>query len=241
MKYLSKNVNIKLDGEGNAMILLHGWGQSIEMMAPLHEHFKTKYQVMSYDFPGFGESEESELRWTLEDYVTMLHQLVKAYKLKNITIIAHSFGARVALLYAKLYPVNHLILTGAAGIRSKRSLSYYYKVYSYKLKRRLFPKTQGGSVDYQNASSIMRGILVNVVNRDLKNELKHIKVNTLLVFGELDQETPLWMAKKMEKELPHATLIILEGDDHFAYYHQMQRFIKICECYLEGSEADVVS
>ena len=68
---------------------------------------------------------------------------------------------------------------------------------------------QMGSVDYQQASDIMRRVLVKSVNDDITPELAKIKVETLLVWGEQDEQTPLWMGKMMETLMPHATLVTL--------------------------------
>ena len=43
------------------------------------------------------------------------------------------------------------------------------------------------------------------------------------------------MGELMEKEMPNAVLITLRQDDHFAYYHQIERFLRIIDAYLEGS------
>ena len=50
-------------------------------------------------------------------------------KIENPIIVAHSFGCRVAIRYAYKYPVLKMVLTGAAGIRDKRTLKYYFKTY----------------------------------------------------------------------------------------------------------------
>ena len=53
------------------------------------------------------------------------------------------------------------------------------------------------------------------------------------IFGENDTETPLWMGKKMETEIPDAGLVIFENDDHFAYLHQWQRFTAVVRAFLK--------
>ena len=77
-------------------------------------------------------------------------------------------------------------------------------------------------------------MLVQVVNEDLTPVLEKIKVPVLLIWGECDDQTPLWMGKKMEALIPEACLIVLEQEDHFAYYHQSGRFCAIVSAFLEG-------
>ena len=74
--------------------------------------------------------------------------------------------------------------------------------------------------------------MIQSVVRDLRPLLAQITNEALLVWGEKDEATPLWMGEVMEKLMPHATLIVLDDDDHFAYFHQPQRFIAILEYFL---------
>ena len=103
-----------------------------------------------------------------------------------------------------------MVLTGAAGIKPKRSIRYYISVYSYKLGKIILKPFKGlsdrfrknaGSSDYQNASDVMKGILIQAVNFDITPYLKDIETETLLVFGDKDDSTPLYMGKIMEEKL----------------------------------------
>lgn len=226
------NIHVIVKGQGNPILLLHGWGQNQYMMKFLQDNLEHNYKVMNLDLPGFGESDEPKEVWDLHAYVACIHELLEAYQMVNPIIIAHSFGARIALRYALQYPVNRMILTGAAGIRQKHTMRYYLRVYTYKFLKKLHLQPVMGSVDYKNASPIMQGVLVASVNDDIKNELKNITCDVLLVWGEYDVQTPLWMGKEMEKELSNGTLVIIKHGDHFAYFHNSQQFLRIVHAYL---------
>lgn len=132
-----------------------------------------------------------------------------------------------------------MVLTGAAGIKDSHDLSWYIKTYSYKLAKKLFPEyarkyaEKVGSTDYKNSSGVMRQTFVKVVNDDVKDILKDINVETLLVFGELDEATPLSKGKLMEKLMPDATLVVFENDDHYAYINEAQRFNAVLDAFLK--------
>ena len=227
-----EKVNIQRKGTGPLIVLLHGWGQNMQMMQFIQDAFADQYTVLNLDLPGFGESEEPSTAWSCDDYAHFIHEIVQGIQKEPVILIAHSFGARIAFRYALHYPVKQMVLTGAAGIRKKRTLLYYCKVYSYKLCKKLSLPIQAGSSDYRQASSRMREIMVKAVNEDITKELANINVETLLVWGEEDNQTPLWMGKKMEQMMKNATLVVLEKDDHFAYFHQSHRFIKIIQYFL---------
>ena len=91
-----------------------------------------------------------------------------------------------------------------------------------------------GSDDYRNTSGVMRSTFVKIVNEDLKPLLNEIDTETLLVFGENDEATPVAKGKLMEKLMPNAALVVFENDDHFAYFHQAQRFNMVLDAFLGG-------
>ena len=79
----------------------------------------------------------------------------------------------------------------------------------------------------------MRRTFVKVINQDLSDLYPQIRQSTLLIWGDADTETPLWMGREMEKQIPDAGLVILEGGTHFAYLEQIQRFNTICKHFLK--------
>lgn len=231
-----EGINLSIEGEGIPMLLLHGWGANKKMMQPLAEYFKKDYRVCNLDLPGFGESKEMPRSYSIYDYVLVIREIIKKYQLQDPIIIAHSFGARIAFQYAALFSVRYLIIAGGAGIPSKKSISYYGKVYFYKILKVFNIHVEMGSSDYRKASDIMKETLVKAVNEDASNAIMQIECPILLVWGDKDSETPLWMAKKIQKLNKNAVLVVFKGDDHFAYFHQMSRFIRVCEYALKGSE-----
>jgi pimeloyl-ACP methyl ester carboxylesterase len=228
-----------------ALVLLHGWGQSGELMMPIYDYFKDQYRVINVDFPGFGHSEALKQTWGVYDYAAWLHAFLSALNIENPIIVAHSFGARIAIVYSNQHAVQQLVLTGAAGIKDKQSLLVKGKIATYKVLKQLVKlpglnryedqlKKHFGSSDYKETTGFKRSSFVKIVNEDLSGLLKNIKASTLLVWGEHDQATPLWMAKHMEKTIPDAGLVVFEGDDHYAYFHQSQRFNLIIEVFFNA-------
>jgi pimeloyl-ACP methyl ester carboxylesterase len=73
-----------------------------------------------------------------------------------------------------------------------------------------------GSRDYKNAGAL-RGILVKAVNEDATDVASKISNPTLLLWGELDQETPIWIGRKLNELIANSKLIIMPGKDHFPF------------------------
>ncbi len=230
-------------GQGKtSIVLLHGWGVDHSLMEPIGEHLAKYFTVYNLDWPGFGASALPEFAFSSSDFCRVLREFIEKLKIENPIFIAHSFGCNIALRYSAIYPVDKMVLTGAAGLKPKRGLNYYLKVYSYKalkpLKKikfieKMTKNMKFGSADYQAAQGVMRETFVKVVNEDLKAILPQIKTETLLVYGDRDVDTPLWMGQYLEKHLPNAGLAVIENDDHYAYYHRLPLFLAIVAAFLK--------
>ena len=239
-----KDLNIyyeKLGRKGKKVVLLHGWGQNTEMMAFIADFLKQHFIVYNIDFPGFGKSDEPTSAWSCDDYTEFLRDFCLKNKIDNPIFIAHSFGCRIAIRYAYRYGAFKMALTGAAGIRDKRTISWYIKTYSYKLAKKILPKSildkyqnKVGSTDYKNANGVMRQTFVKVVNDDITELLPSINCETLLVFGENDEATPVAKGRMMEKLMPNAALVIFENQDHYAYFNEAQRFNLVLDAFLRS-------
>ena len=244
------NVYYEVEGEGHPIILLHGWGQSVAAFEPVAMHLKQHYKVYNIDFPGFGKSEEPKTVWSVYDYADMLEKFVKTLTIEKPTLFGHSFGGRVAIIYAgRKNPMTKLVLVDAAGIKPKRGLDYYARVYTYKLGKRILSlpglkvyKEQmmknAGSSDYKSASPMMRQIMSKVVNDDLQHLMPEIEAETLLVWGDLDDATPLNDAKIMEKKIKGSGLVVFEGAGHYSYLERLPQFLRVIDVFLEKERGE---
>lgn len=232
------------EGNGYDIICLLGWGQDTRMFEPTLKHLSNRFRVSVLDLPGFGQSSMMNKAWSVDDYVVWLKAFINDQKIENPILIAHSFGARVSIKYSSQYPVHKMILTGAAGLKPKHGLDYYAKVYSFKAAKQVF-KLPGlnqykdkvlkhfGSSDYKSISGPLKESFVKIVNEDLRSYLPKIDASTLLIWGEKDDATPLWMGKVMESEMKDAGLVIFQNEGHYAYWNQIDRFHKIVDTFLK--------
>lgn len=206
-----------------------------------------RFRVINVDFAGFGQSEEPPARWGVEEYTRSVEAIAKAEGVGNPILVGHSFGGRVSIVYASRNKTQKVILVDAAGVKPKRSLNYYRKVYTYKLLKWLAPivlgkkraqqmidrrRAKAGSSDYNNASPKMRAILSKVVNEDLCHLMPQIKAPTLLFWGENDTATPLADAKRMEKLIPDAGLVTVAGAGHYSFLENTPLFLRVVESFL---------
>lgn len=242
-------LNYICEGQGKDVLVLHGWGANINTILPIVNLLKPHFKVYALDLPGFGESTEPKEVFGSGDYARIVKKFMDKMNIKNIILIGHSFGGKISILLGVHYPemVDKTVLIDSAGLIPKRGLKYYLKVYGFKKLRFLYKtfffwledqkKMEKfyrlfGSTDYKDAEGIMRKILVKVVNEDLKPILKNIQAPTLLIWGDEDTATPLYMGKAMEKEIPDSGLVVIEGAGHYSYLDDYNKFSIILKAFL---------
>ena len=237
-------------GDGQPVVLMHGWGCNLSTLASIEQTaLKAGCRVINVDFPGFGQSSEPQDVWGVEDYTRLMEALLREEGIENPTLLGHSFGGRVGILFASRNKVRRLILVDAAGVKPRRQLSYYFKVYGFKLSRRIMnlvygkekarakieaKRAKAGSADYAAASPKMRMILSKVVNEDLCHVMPRIKAPTLLVWGENDTATPLSDARKMERLIPGAGLVSFPGCGHYSFLDNPGQFSAVLLSFLNS-------
>ncbi len=227
------------------VLFLHGWAAPAATYKLMLDHLAGYCRVVAPDLPGFGGSEEPSVPWCVDDYVDWTVAFAAALGLEDVILMNHSFGGRISIKLLARRPlpftVRKAVFMDAAGIRPKRTLSYYIKVYSYKAMKRLFPalaqKRQGkaGSADYRNASPLMRQTMVKCINEDLTALLPQNPVSTLLIWGEADTATPLADGKRMESLIPDAGLVTLAGAGHFAFAERWEQCRRVLDVFVKPS------
>ena len=228
-------------GEGkNTIVLLHGWGQNIEMMKPIGDKLQKNNRVIIVDLPGFGNSLEPDNIWSMYDYTECVHELLKSLKVTNPIMIGHSFGGKISLIYASKYKTEKLVLFGSPFKKEIKKLSTKTKILKFLKKLPLINKLEGfakkhiGSRDYREASDFMRKILVEHVNLDITEDVKKIKCPTIIVWGTMDQEVPIERAYELEKLINDSAVIPYEGCSHYAYLERINQTIKILKNFIGG-------
>ncbi len=233
---------------GDQVLLMHGWGCDTTFFAPIAKALSETMRVTVLDFPGHGKSSSPPEPWGVPEYGEMVRAFMDALHLGPCYMIGHSFGGRIALYLGSHWPkyVRRMIITGGAGLKKPQTEEQKRRARQYQALKKGAAFLNGmkifgslpdkmadvlrkryGSKDYNALDEEMRKTFVKIVSQDLRPLLPVVSVPTLLVWGDQDTETPLWMGQAMSKEIPDAGLAILEGGSHYAYLEQWQRFVRI--------------
>lgn len=245
------NINYEVLGEGNPVILLHGWLATLETMRPIANSLSQNFKVYLVDIVGFGQSDLPEHPLKSDDFGDFLKDFVDKLEIKNPILIGHSNGGRMIINAVGRGKVSakKIVLIDSAGIKPRRSVWYYAKVSFYKVGKfilNLLPNTKRikafkeklrnnvGSSDYKASSNVLKETMKLIINEDVCHLLPKISVPTLLFWGTLDTATPISDAKKMEKLIPDCGLIEYPGASHFSYLENINHFNAVVNEFLKN-------
>ena len=185
------------------------------------------------DFNGFGNTLEPSRPYTVGDYAGEVLSVLEKEGIDKAVIVGHSFGGRVAMEISAKFPdvVSGLVLVDSAGLKPKRKLGYYMKIFAHKVLKFLGLKGLKGSRDYRALSFIMKETFKNVVGYDQTYLLQDISAPTAIFWGKADKETPMYMAKRLNKGISDSSLFILDGG-HYAYVDDFNRFVGILSAFI---------
>lgn len=241
----------KFTGSGDTTaVILQGWATSYPLYDVVAMSIASNYRVLQFDLPGFGASQEPPESWNVDQFTDFFIKLMEALEIKKVVLIGHSYGGRmiIKLLVRENIPfeIEKVVLIDSAGVMPKRSAKQKFKVFRYKMLKKVLNfkpiymmfeelielwKSTQGSEDYRNASPVMKGCLVKAVNEDLTHLFEKNKYDTLLIWGDKDDATPLSDAKIMEKLMPSAGLAIIPGTGHFSFAENVPVFTGIMQAF----------
>ncbi len=248
------DISYKISGpeDADVLVVLQGWGTEMSLYDSVAAAVSDSYRVIQFDLPGFGNSDEPREPWNVDAYADFFCTFMETLGIKKAVLLGHSYGGRVIIKLAAResipFEIEKIVLVDSAGVMPERSASQKFKVRMYKIKRNfltskpvhsMFPEvidywmSKQGSEDYRNASPMMKKCLVMAVNEDLQHLMPSVKQEVLLVWGDLDTDTPISDAHKMEEKMPDAALVVLTGTGHFSFLYKPVEFRNILRAFLK--------
>ena len=247
-----KNTNFKVSGDGQPVLILHGWGATSSSWDRVQEILsKNNYKVFCPDMPGFGETDSPKEAWGVSDYVDWVLEFTKSQNLDNFILLGHSFGGRVSIKFSNYYPkkIKALILCDSAGLKVSPSfkrrivltlvgffklifgVTFFKKIKKEMKELLLFAIS---NTDYAKASKVMRETMKRVLGEDLFIYLKGIKAKTLIVWGKKDELVPVEHAYVFKKEIKGSQLEIIPNIGHSPHLEVPEKLSNIILDFLKN-------
>lgn len=235
-------------GKGEALILLHGGVSDSRYWEAQIESFSKELNVIAWDAPGCGVSDDPPRGFSLADYADSLAGLLDHLDIRHPHVLGLSFGGGLAIAFYERYPKipKSLILVSAyagwAGSLPKDEIARRVQhareqanmdrdSVSEAWLPSLFSSTATEELK-QRVKEIIKdfhpeGMLVMLdafADADLRGVLPTISVPTLLLYGEEDVRSPMHVAHELHDLIPTSELNIIPGTGHLVNMEAPIRF-----------------
>lgn len=243
-------------GTGPTVLLAHGFLLDHRAFQPIIDQLVARgYRVVAFDQRGHGGSREGSAGTGPAAAVSDYHVLLEHFGIEGATLVGHSMGGFLSLLYCLQYPdqmrrLRRLVLLGAnAGAVAQGSLSNKIQMpllelgllpklwrvpgLGASLMKPLFGKRQDPEwLERTRQMLIGQDLprtlpLMRAMNHEnYYDKLKAITVPARIVCGELDRTCPSWHSQRLSSELPNAHGRWLPGIGHMLGYEAPEAIIE---------------
>ena len=242
----NRKIHFKKIGHGSPLLLIHGWGGSLYSLHALADLASAKHTVYLLDLPGFGKSDNPPKHWGVEGYASMIIDFIADQKLSKPHYFGHSFGGELGIYIAAHNPemLDQLVLCNSSYKRENKVskaaqiakdvpqgiqfIVDFVKPFIKNLYYKLFHR-DSDLMKFPQLETNFR----KIITHDLSEDVKKIKNDTLIVWGEDDTYTPSYWAYELKKNIPNSDIHVFPKAGHNlpikdpqAVWHVMKGFLK---------------
>ena len=240
-------------GEGHPLILVHGYLGSSEMWCYQKNYFSNFCRVITPALPGFGESFESQSLNSINKIANTILEIVKEKKIKRFNLMGHSMGGMIVQEMAKIAgnKIDKLICFATSSIGEipgrfetmdetrKRLKVDGLDVTAARVPKKWFVKGEKDS-NYYLCQNAVKNIsleaaddaLVAMKNWSGLKELKNIKNETLIVWGDKDISYNFEQVDTLRKNIKNSQLKIFRDCSHNVHLEKPNEFNKLIESFI---------
>jgi pimeloyl-ACP methyl ester carboxylesterase len=228
-------MSYELSGQGNCLVLIHGFGDNLNMWYHQVPDFSKQYRVLTYDVRGFGQTEMTKGSYSMRLLADDLYELLKVLEIKSACVLGYSMGGMIALNFALRHPdvITGLIFANSAAgdasiakreERQKRIMhvlqqgnieviSEMMTVGSFSpdfKKRNQAEFNEYKKIKMQNDPSSYIAIMEALsADRVAPPDVRKVTCPVLIIAGDKDSFTALDLAESMKNSIKDAVLKVL--------------------------------
>jgi pimeloyl-ACP methyl ester carboxylesterase len=247
---------LHLPGPPPPLVFIHGGLGNLWNPYPQLVAFQGERESLTYSLAGNGHSDKLAIT-SLQGHVDDLKALLKERNVTAPILIGWSYGAAVALEYAKHHPVMGLLITGGAAydltpfwerpmVRLMMTLKLYKRLPGHRfirlLAKRLFhPETPKAIIDEMlevnpmpKRDTAWRTVTDAFWGYDGREDLNLIQVPALVVHGETDKVVKREAAEQTADLLPDGVFFRLAKTGHVAPVERPLAYNRLVEALIAG-------
>jgi pimeloyl-ACP methyl ester carboxylesterase len=246
------------DGNGDAIVFLHGFLESHEIWDDFTDKLNSKYRIISLDLPGHGRSSMLSEAHDMEMMAEELKVIMEILGIHKCLLVGHSMGGYAAIEFASKYArlLKGLVLlnshvasdTEEESVNRDRSielidqdhlefLGSFTKTLFAPSNVKIFEdeieslKKIAVSTSKEGAIAALRGMKRR---KDHVDTLKKLRVPVLIIAGDQDARIPLDKIKEQVKAAPRVRLEVLEDVGHMSFVEAREYSYKLIKDFAES-------
>ncbi|MFA6923974.1 MAG: alpha/beta hydrolase [Bacteroidales bacterium] len=257
INFKGAKINFCENGNGNAIVLLHGFTESLEIWNNFTEKLSEKYKVITIDLPGHGKSECIAEVHTMELMADCVKAVLEFLNVKKCVMFGHSMGGYVTLAFTKKFPemINGFGLfhssafadTPEAKENRKRAIEIIRKNHKDYLNQfipdlfapenveRLKPEIERLKInasEQMTAEGITAAQLGMLERKDYSDLLSETNVPVFFIFGKKDKRIPFEKAA-MQINLPKHSEVTILDCGHMGYLEAPEETLHSIKSFAE--------
>tara|TARA_B100000795_G_scaffold1432_1_gene999 strand:+ start:15 stop:779 length:765 start_codon:yes stop_codon:yes gene_type:complete len=241
-------------GSGTPLVLVHGFLGSSDMWGPQIEFFKDNFRVIAPALPGFGNSNTIKSCNSIECMAKVILDFLEKKEIKKFNLLGHSMGGMIVQEIAKIAGEKVLKLicygTGPRGNipgrfetidQSRENLKINgLKNTAYRIAKTWFIEEEKAKYFYlceeagkQTSIEATDNGLIAMRNWDGVENLKNIKNETLIVWGDQDKAYNFNQVETLNNNIRNSDLKIIKGCSHNVHLEKPYEFNILVEEFLK--------
>lgn len=261
------HVHVRDVGAGPAVVLVHGFGASIELWRGVQDALAVHHRVIALDLKGFGWSSRPSGDYTPPAQATLVWHVLDQLGVGDVAIVGHSWGASVSLAMALAQParVRRIALYSAYvfeaqvpsffrwarldGVGEALFALYYREraedraALAYHDPRFVTQaRVERIEADLRRPGAVAAALATARGQRyaEVERRYPEIKQPTLLLWGDDDLVTPLRFGRRLVRVLPDARLEVYPDCGHIPMIEAANQTTHALAAFLDldGTGAD---
>jgi pimeloyl-ACP methyl ester carboxylesterase len=224
-------------GHGPTLVLLHGIGGNASQWQQQLAGLADSFDLIAWDAPGYGGSDDPGADWSLADYADCLAGLLDALDLDQVHLLGQSWGGVLAQEMHRRHAarLRTLILAdtlpaGAQPAEERRAslegrLRALETMTPAEMARTRTPALVGRDPTPEALAEIeqmmaeirpsgYRRAAIVLAEADTRDTLPTIRIPTLVIAGELDRIVPMPLAEQLRDNIPNAAWVVIPDAGH---------------------------
>ncbi len=247
--YRNTTIRFNDTGQGNPIVLLHGFMESLDVWDELAEELSKQFRVIAIDLPGHGKSGILEQVHSMELMADVVREVIEYLRLKKVVLVGHSMGGYVALEFLRSFPQylaglvllhstpmadteerkkqrDQMIQDIKGGRKVKIAKEHVQKTFADSSISKFVQKVGFLKIVALNTSNdgVIAALEGMKVRPDYREVLKNAQIPFLYILGKHDKFIPVEIVEQID--LPEdSEVFILEESGHQGYIEERDKVV----------------